>query len=395
MSHSGCGPYRQVNLADNTIGDEEVVAVEKVLRAGWLSPGPVTRAFEQEFADALGVPGAVAVSSGTAALHLAVLALDLRPGDEVVVPSLSFVASAALVALHGGVPVFADVLSEEEPTIAPDEFRRLAGPRTRAVVVMHNGGYPARIREIVDLAGHRGVAVIEDAAHAPVVRRGGRALGTFGDFGCFSFFATKNLTTGEGGMVVARDPRALDRVRATRSHHITRPTWDRQQSGGADYDVPGIGLNYRPTEIASAIGRVQLSRLPADRERRALLTDHYRRLLAGVPGVRVPFSTHDGDSAYHLMAVLLPPGTAREPVRAELTAAGVQTSVHYRPTHLFSYYRAHHPAGPLPVCEAMADRLLSLPLHARMTREDVEHVVSVLGRALERHGKEGRADVHR
>ncbi|MFI5661899.1 DegT/DnrJ/EryC1/StrS family aminotransferase [Streptomyces sp. NPDC051684] len=377
-------PSRPVNLADNTIGDEEIAAVEKVLRSGWLSPGPETSAFEEEFAAALGASAAVAVSSGTAALHLAVLALGLRPGDEVIVPSLSFVASAAVVALHGGVPVFADVLSETEPTVSPSEVERLIGPRTRAVVVMHNAGYPARVREIVALAARHGVTVIEDAAHAPVVRHGNQALGTFGDLGCFSFFATKNLTTGEGGMVVARDPELLGRVRSLRSHCLTRTTWDRVQTGGADYDVPGLGLNYRPTEISSAIGRVQLSRLPADRATRAALTHRYHRLLTEVPGLTLPFARHEEDSAYHLLVVLLPPGVPREEVRAALSAAGVQTSVHYRPTHLFSYYRDHYPAGPLPVSEAMADRLLSLPLHARLTESDVDHVVAALAAALAR-----------
>ena len=383
MTPPAAVPFRQVNLAENTIGEEEVAAVAAVLRSGWLSAGPVTERFESEFAATLQVQSAVAVSSGTAALHLALLALDLRPGDEVIMPSLSFVASAAMTALHGGIPVFADVISASEPTIAPDEVRRLLGPRTRAVVAMHYGGYPARVADIRALAAERGVPVIEDAAHAPAVGIDGGQLGTLGEIGCFSFYATKNLTTGEGGMVVARDPALLARMRAMRSHHLSRTPQERARGDG-DYDVPGVGLNYRPTEMSSALGRIQLGRLPADRVARRGLVSRYHDLLAGLPGLSVPFQDYAGDSAYHLMAVLLPASASCDAIRRKLRAAGVQTSVHYPPTHLLSYYRERRPAaaGPLPVCEEMADRLLSLPLHTRMTEDDVTHVAAALRAAL-------------
>ncbi|SDH16601.1 dTDP-4-amino-4,6-dideoxygalactose transaminase [Sinosporangium album] len=382
-------PALRVALADNTVGAAEIAAVNEVLTSGWLSAGPVTRTFEEEFAEAMGVTDAVAVSSGTAALHLAMLALNLGPGDEVIVPSLSFVASAAMVALCGGTPVFADVLSAEEPTIAPAEVRRLLGPRTRAVVVMHYGGYPARTAEIADLARAHGAAVVEDAAHAPLVRSPEGTLGTIGDFGCFSFHATKNLTTGEGGMVLARRPEQLDLIRLKHSHHVTRTTWERAHTGGSDYDVNGIGLNYRPTEISSAIGRTQLARLAEDRAVRRRLVHRYRDLLRSVPEIGIPFARHVADSAFHLMAILLPAGLPRDAVVSRLRDEGVQTSVHYRPTHLFSAYRE----GPdpaerrLPVTERMAGRLLTLPLHARMTEDDVTHVVTVLTAAVRPAGR--------
>ncbi|GAA1314952.1 DegT/DnrJ/EryC1/StrS family aminotransferase [Pseudonocardia xinjiangensis] len=386
MSQTTTVPEWRVNLADNTIDDDEIQAVSDVLRSGWLSPGPQTRAFESEFADALGCPAAVAVSSGTAALHLAVLALGIGPGDEVIVPSLSFVASAAMVALQGGTPVFADIRSETDPTIDPADVRSLITERTKAIVAMHYGGYPADLAALAALADEYGVALIEDAAHAPVVRAAGAVLGTIGDLGCFSFFATKNLTTGEGGMVVARDPALLDRIRSARSHCLSSSTWDRLRSGDADYDVSDIGLNYRPTEIASAIGRVQLGKLARDRERRGALTAAYRERLAAVPGVVAPFAHYDGDSARHLMAVLVPDGVDRTDVRSELRERGIQTSVHYRPTHHFTFYRERF--GPvrhlLPVTEAVAPRLLSLPLHALMTDDDVALVVDGLSESISR-----------
>jgi dTDP-4-amino-4,6-dideoxygalactose transaminase len=334
----------------------------------------------------------VAVSSGTAALHLAVRALGLRPGDEIIMPSLTFVASAAVVVLEGGVPVFADIVSAAEPTVSPEEVRALITPRTRALVAMHYGGYPARLEELRDIATANGLALIEDAAHSPVVRGTGTALGTVGDIGCFSFHATKNMTTGEGGMVVARDPAVLDRIRAMRSHGITRTSWDRAVSGGSDYDIVELGLNYRPTEVASAIGRVQLGRLTADRERRRRLTQAYHELLARhVPEAVVPWAGRTGDSAYHLMAMVLPEQVSRAGVQDALRADGVQTSVHYRPVHSFTRFRAaDQPCGatrrPLPVTERMADRLLTLPLHSRMTTGDVAYVVDRLSAALGRPG---------
>lgn len=378
----------EVTLADNTIGEEEIAAVTAVLRSRWLSAGEVTRAFEREFADALGCDGAVAVSSGTAALHLAVLALGLEPGDEVIVPSLNFVAGAAVTALRGAVPVFADIRSADDLTVPAAEVERLISDRTRAVMVMHYGGYPAAAGEVTELARARGIAVIEDAAHAPVVRHAGRALGTIGDVGCFSFYATKNVTTGEGGMVVARDAAALSAIRSMRSHCMSRSAWDRMRETDPGYDVTGIGLNYRPTEIMSAIGRVQLSRLAADRSARRRLVRQYARELADVPGTTVPFRTYGGDCAYHLMPVLLPPAVPRDRVQAAMRARGVQTSVHYPPIHRLSEYREGRPGQVtrrehLPVTEDVAPRLLSLPLHSRMTGDDVTATVASLKAALE------------
>ncbi|MER6662907.1 DegT/DnrJ/EryC1/StrS family aminotransferase [Amycolatopsis japonica] len=375
-------PWR-VTLADNTIGEPEIEAVTAVLRSRWLSAGAVTREFEHDFAERLGVPDAVAVSSGTAALHLAVLGLGLAPGDEVVLPALSFVAAAAVATLHGATPVFADVRSEADLTVDPADVAGLLTDHTKAVVAMHYGGYSADLAALREITAQRGIRLIEDAAHAPVVRDGDRMLGTVGDVGCFSFFATKNVTTGEGGMVVAADRSVLDEIRLLRSHHLTRSTWQRARTGQADYDVDGVGLNYRPTEISSALGRIQLGRLDRDRARRRELVAVYRDRLRSIPGLVIPFDGRDDDSAHHLMAVLLPPGTSRDEVRDTLSAARIQTSVHYPPTHRFTRYRAVA-SRALPVTERVASRLLSLPLHSRMSDADVELVADALDTALPR-----------
>jgi dTDP-4-amino-4,6-dideoxygalactose transaminase len=368
-----------VTLADTTIDEAEIEAVSAVLRSRWLSPGPTTRAFENEFAQALGISDAVAVSSGTAALHLAMLALGIGPGDEVIMPSLSFVSAAEVTVLQGASPVFVDVRSGADLTVDTNHVRRSLTSRTKAIVAMHYGGFSADLEELVAIGRQHGVAIVEDAAHAPVVRRADATVGTVGDVGCFSFFATKNLTTGEGGMVVARDPALLGRVRLARSHFMSATTELRMRTGTADYDVTGLGLNYRPTEISSALGRVQLGRLGADRARRRKIWAIYMDALAGRYGLVLPFADRVGDSAYHLAVVVLPDAVDRAVVRSALTEVGIQTSVHYPPTHLFSYYRDRFPAGcRLPETEKLAPRLLTLPLHARMSDDAARFVADNL-----------------
>jgi dTDP-4-amino-4,6-dideoxygalactose transaminase len=369
---------RDIALADAVIGQEECDAVASVLKSRWLSMGEQTHLFEREFSVAHGTQDAVAVGSGTAALHLAFLALGLGRGDEVVMPSLSFVAAAEVVTLLGGKPVFADSRSDRDLTVDPRSVARLLTARTKAVVAMHYGGYPADLAALTALCRERGVVLVEDAAHAPMVQAGDGMLGAIADIGCFSFFASKNLTTGEGGMVVARSPALLERVRRLRSHAISRDNC----ADDADYDVTDLGLNYRPTEIAAAIGRVQLRRLTRDRAHRHELVARYLTELAAVPGLTVPFAGHAGDSAYHLMAVVLPRGTDRGALRADLRRLGVQTSVHYPPTHSFSFYRRRFGEPCLPVVEDFAPRLLSLPLHARMEPGDVSQVTACLRESL-------------
>jgi dTDP-4-amino-4,6-dideoxygalactose transaminase/dTDP-glucose pyrophosphorylase len=370
----------EIQLYDPNLGEEEVVAVTSVIRSRWISQGSETRAFELECAEQLGVEEAVAVSSGTAALHLAGLALGLGEGDEVIVPSLTFVASAAVFGLCEATPVFCEVRGEDDLTVDPRDVEARITPRTRAVVAMHYGGYSAALDELRAICDRHGLFLIEDAAHAPMVPSTYGMLGTVGDVGCFSFFATKNLTMGEGGLVVARDPEVLDRVRTLRSH-AQRPL-----GVPGEYDVEAFGLNYRPTEIGSVIGRVQLRKLAIDRERRRERVVQYHEGLAGVPGVILPFSGRPDEGAHHLMPILLEPGTDRGEFRERLRSEGVQTTVHYPSIHLFTEYRRRYgyEPGALPRTEDITARVLSLPLHARLTSADVRRVVRcVSGGVLE------------
>jgi dTDP-4-amino-4,6-dideoxygalactose transaminase len=378
------GPV-EIPLADPGFGPDERAAVDRVMDSGWLSMGPETAALETELAAGLGSDGAVSVSNGTAALHLALLALGVGPGDEVVVPSLTFVASAAAALMVGARPVLVDIVGPHDPTVDPNAVRAALTPRTRAIVAVHYGGWSARLGALRAVADAAGAFLVEDAAHAPLVPAAdvpGRSLGTVGDAGCFSFHATKNLASGEGGMVVARDPEVRDRVRTLRSHGMTAPSWDHRWGRAAAYDVPRLGFNYRPTDLTAAIARVQLARLPDEQAARAGLTAEYRRRLADLP-VGLPFAAPgEGPSSYHLLPIVLPAGVDRPAVQAALRAAGIHSGVHYPPVHRFSAYRgmAH---GRLDRTEAVADRLLSLPLHGRLTTADVGRVVDELATALD------------
>ncbi|MDX3382459.1 DegT/DnrJ/EryC1/StrS aminotransferase family protein [Streptomyces niveiscabiei] len=374
----------EIPLYGPRIGPAETEAVVSVLKSGWLSAGPVTEDFEGKYAAALGVESAVAVSSGTAALHLAVLALGLGPGDEVVLPSLNFVSAAAAVALSGATPVFADVTGPHDLCLDPADAARRITSRTRAVVAMHYGGHAADLTALGRLARAHGIALIEDCAHAPVTDSAHGMLGTVGDIGCYSFFATKNLAMGEGGMVVARDPAVADRIRRLRSHALTVSAQQRHGGGPAGYDVDALGLNYRPTEIGCAVGRVQLESLPAAQARRQDAVRGYRRRLAALPGLVVPFVGRPvEDGAHHLLAVVLPEHVDREALRDRLRAAGIQTGVHYPPTHLFTAYRRRCVGGPdrLPVTEDVMARQLSLPLHPGIGTAEVLRVTEAMSAA--------------
>jgi dTDP-4-amino-4,6-dideoxygalactose transaminase len=381
----------KIPLADLDYDDQEVDAAADVLRSKWLTMGSITQQFEDQFAELIGAKYAFAVANCTVALHLALAVLGIGPGDEVIVPSLSFVATANAVLYTGATPVFADITSLEDLTLSPAEIERHVNERTRAIVVMHYAGYPCAMEEIGDVARRHGLAVVEDAAHAPGSSVGGQMVGTLGDVGCFSFFSNKNLATGEGGMVVTdrEDLAALSRLK--RSHGMTTLTWDRHQGHAHSYDVVELGYNYRIDEIRSALGLVQLGKLAHNNERRRELVAEYRRLLTGVPGLVMPFGQHPGTSACHLAVVILDPGVDRRSVMEGLRERGIQTSIHYPPIHQFSYYQQQLASSmsKLPLTEAVGLRELTLPLYPAMTLGEVGVVVKALGSVLKEQDLSG------
>lgn len=367
----------RVPLADLDYGEEEERAVLSVLRGRWLTMGSVTQQFEKKFAEHIGVKHALAVSNATVALHLACLALGIGKGDEVIVPSLTFVATANAVLYTGADVRFADIVGSEELNIAPDQIERQITPRTRAIIVVHYGGYPCRMDAIMEIASRHNLAVIEDAAHAPGASLKGKALGTWGDVGCFSFFSNKNLSTGEGGMLVTNRDDAVEKVRLLRSHGMTTLTWDRHQGHAYTYDVVDLGYNYRIDEIRSSLGLAQLHKLKADNERRKAITQRYWKEL-GASNLELPFSQAVGNSSFHIFPILLPDEFDRQKFIDGMRAKGVQTSIHYPPIHQFSYYRERYPGISLPITESVAAREVTLPLYPTMNDDAVGTVISAV-----------------
>ena len=373
----------KIPLSQIDIGNDEIRAVVKVLRSQWLSLGEITGKFERDFARQMGVDEAIAVANGTAALHLANLALGIGPGDEVILPSLTFVATANAVLYCGASPVFADVKSAEDLNISPEEIEKKISPRTKAICVVHYGGYPADMDRIMEIAARHGLFVIEDAAHAIGAELGGRKIGTIGSIGCYSFFSNKNMVTGEGGMVVTRDPELAWKIRRLRSHGMTSLSWDRYKGHATSYDVTHLGYNYRVTEMTSALGRVQLKKLRGNNRRRAALAADYRKRLSGLASVTLPFSRYRGKPSFHIFPVIVDTRARRDDLRERLQAAGVQTSVHYPPIHCFELYRKRSSGRVvLPVTEDIAGRELTLPLFSGMTKGQLRRVTGALEKSL-------------
>lgn len=373
-----------VPLSDIKFGPQEKDAVQSVLESGWLTMGEITQKFEEEFKAYTGAKHAFAVSNATVALHMACAALDLKPCDEVIVPSLTFVATANAVRYTGATPVFADITNENDLTISLDSIKKVFTPRTKAIIVMHYAGYACDMPAILAWANEHHLPVIEDAAHAVGSYLEDKHLGTLGMAGCFSFFSNKNLSTGEGGMIVTEDGALAEKFSLLRSHGMTSLTWDRHEGHSWSYDVVALGYNYRIDEIHSAIGREQLRKLDANNARRREITAMYRELLAAqCPGLGVPFAHHPGVSAHHIMPVILPEGASRLTFMETMKAHGIQTSIHYPPTHTFTDFRSQPPgSASLEVTEAVAKREVTLPLYPLMTDAQVELVVDSAADAL-------------
>jgi dTDP-4-amino-4,6-dideoxygalactose transaminase len=368
-------PDWRVPLADVVVPERDIDVVADVYRSGWLSMGPRTAEFEQALAEYTGAQHAFAVANGTAALHLICLAAGLGPSDEVIAPSMTFVASVNAIAYTGAQPVFADIGSLREPWITAETVEAALTPRTRAVMVVAYGGHPGEIEALRALCEERGILLLEDAAHAIGMRVGGRHLGTFGAAGAFSFFSNKNLAVGEGGAVVTDDDELAERLRLLRSHGMTTLTWDRHRGHATGYDVVTLGFNYRIDEPRAALATARLARLDEENERRLGLGRRYREALAGIDRVEPT-----AEPALHIFTVVVDEDVDRDAVRQALAERGVQTSLHYPPVHRFSIYADGAPE--LPVTDAYAASAITLPLFADMTAAQQDLVLETLDDAL-------------
>lgn len=375
-----------------SIGPAEREAVLGVLDSGWLTTGERCLDFEAAVAAAVGARHAVAVNSATAALHLALEAIGIGPDDEVLVPTYTFASSGEVVRYLGARPRLADVdartLNVTAATLEPQ-----VRPETKAIQVVHFGGRVADMAPILELAERHGLAVVEDAAHALPASRGGRAAGTFGTAGALSFYATKTVTTGEGGMLVTDSDAIADRARVMRLHGISRDAWKRYTAGGSwYYEIEDVGYKYNLTDLAAAIGLVQLERAEAMRIARERVAGRYAAAFASAAGAAGPMFElpeepgPDEVAAWHLYPVRLRAEDAacRNEVIDRLSAAGIGTSVHFIPLHLHPYYRRTYDYRPedLPIAAGEYAREISLPIYPDLSDDDVERVVAGLAEAL-------------
>jgi dTDP-4-amino-4,6-dideoxygalactose transaminase len=367
-----------IPLFDVQLEQAHIDAVSDTLRSGWLTMGPRTQEFEQVFAEHLDCKHAIALANCTAALHLAYLAAGVGAGDEVIVPPITFVATAAAARYCGAEPVFADIKGNHDLGIDPEDVARKVTPRTKAVCAVHYAGYAADLEALRAVCEDAGIALIEDAAHSPSATPVGdaRKLGTHGLAGCFSFFSNKVLSCGEGGLLATDDDEVAATVRSLRSHSLTSGTWDRHRGHAHGYDVLGLGYNYRMDEPRAALLTARMGGLEADISRRRELVHRYRELLADLEGITVPYEDAEVDvSSCYVMPVIVDDHELRDPLRAfMLEERKVQTSVLYPALHELTAYTDR--ASELPRSEFVGRAELTLPLFPTLTEDDQDRVVT-------------------
>lgn len=374
---------RPVRFAVPDIGEAEIEAVVSVLRSGWITTGPKTKEFEAAFAVEIGAPNAVMVNSCTSALHLALEALGVGPGDEVIVPAMTFASTAAVVAHLGATPVLVDVRAADH-NIDPSAVEKAWSSKTRVVIPVHFAGLPCDMEDIVAIARANGANVVDDAAHCFPCDYRGRAVGTLADITCFSFYATKTITTAEGGAAVTSNGVWADRMRLMSLHGLSGGAWKRYLRGGTwKYDIEEPGFKYNMTDIGAAMGLVQLGRARALLERRRQIAEAYDAAFADCDAFDLPARFVDRGHAHHLYVLKVRHGAlgiGRDELVSELAEAGIGASVHFIPLHLHPYYQRQFGYKPrdLPIALDLYERSFSLPIYSRMSDDDVDRVIDVV-----------------
>ncbi|MBA5247452.1 DegT/DnrJ/EryC1/StrS family aminotransferase [Marnyiella aurantia] len=372
----------KIPLFDLNFDEKEEQAALETIQSKWISTGPKTAAFEAKFAGMLSVKHAIALSNCTVSLHLALKLVGVEAGDEVICPSLTFVATVNAIRYVNAVPVFGDVVSYENPTISAEDIRKKITPKTKAIIVMHYGGFACDMDTIMAIAKEHDLKVIEDACHGPLAEYKRRKLGTIGDVGCFSFFSNKNISTGEGGMLITNNDDYAARTKLLRSHGMTSMSYERAKGHSTAYDVVELGYNYRMDDIHSSIGIVQLDKIQADLEKRAEVRTAYLNALNDVSGIIIPFADYTDFNSNYIFPIVLTDGDAerRDAIRAQLAEAGIQTSMHYPAVHHFSIYQEF--ASELPVTDFLVDHLITLPMYSKLTVEQVNYISETLKKLI-------------
>lgn len=380
-------PFIPFHLPD--IGEDEIHSVIETLRSGWLTTGLKTKQFESEFADWIGASHAVALNSCTAALHLALEAVGVSEGDEVIVPTMTFAATAEVVHYCRAVPVLVDCESDTL-NIDPRAIEQAITPKTKAIIPVHFAGQPCQMDRILEMARSRKIAVIEDAAHALPAKYEGDMVGTIGDITCFSFYATKTMTTGEGGMATTENAEWAERMRILSLHGISREAVNRYTPEGSwYYEICYPGYKYNLTDMASALGISQLRKCHEFRRIRHQYAMRYNEAFKDMPEVLVPQVRGGIDHAWHLYVIQLDLERlriGRDEIIELLKQRGIGTSVHFIPLHLHPYYRNNNMCSSsknFPVANQIFTRIISLPIYPKMTDADVERVIQVFTRTIQ------------
>jgi len=374
----------RVQLHKINYDEREYQAVKEVLDSGWLSISEKTLAFEAAFSGFLGNgTKCLALSNCTAALHMALIALDIKQGDEIITPSLTFIADQNVSLMNGAKNILADITSMEDWSVDPVDIEARITTATKAMMIVHYAGFACDMERITAICKKHGLLLIEDCAHSPGADYKGQPLGTFGDISAFSFFANKNIAVGEGGMVVTRNSDLYEKLRLLRSHGMSVPSFDRYKGRAVSYDVQSPGLNYRIHEISSALGLVQLEKLQDANEKRKKLVEHYYSRLDKNPSVSIPFKPFSrGKPNYHIMPILLSEKIDRAAVIESMKQDGVQTSIHYPAIQNFSAYKDK--VNSTPKAEYVCAHELTLPLYPTMTMEEVDIVCDALIDGIEK-----------
>ena len=372
----------KIPLFELNFDEAEENAALETIRSKWISTGPKTTEFENKFSSMLNVKHSVALSNCTVALHLAMKILGIKNGDEVICPSLTFVATANSIRYVNAIPVFADVKNYDDLTIDPEDIERKITAKTKAITVMHYGGFACDMDRIMTIAKKYDLKVIEDACHGPLSEHQGKKLGTIGDIGCFSFFSNKNISTGEGGMLVTNNAEFYKRANLLRSHGMTSLSYERSKGHSTSYDVVDLGFNYRMDDIRSSIGIVQLDKIETDLKNRAEVRKFYIKELSEISEIIIPFQDYSEFSSNYIFPVILKNSTyeKRDLVRNKLAEAGIQTSVHYPAVHKFSIYKDFY--LEMPVTDYITDNLITLPMYANLKKDDVGYICEKLKNSL-------------
>ena len=371
-----------IPLFNLNFDEREAKAAYDTIKGGWISTGPKCAELEEMFAKMLGAKYAVSVTNCTDALHLCCLLCGFGPGDEVICPSLTFAASANCIRYAGATPVFADIVGPEHINLDPADIERKITSKTKGIVIVHMAGSPAKMDEIMAIAKKHNLKVVEDACHGPLSEYKGKKLGTIGDCSAFSFFSNKNISTGEGGMLVTNSEELAAKAKLMRSHGMTTMSYQRASGHATAYDIVELGYNFRMDDIRASIAIEQLKKLPGDLEKRILVRKRYVENLSKIKGVVVPFADCTEFTSNYIMPVVLTQGTKedRDAIREKIHAAGIQTSVHYPAIHKFSIYKDY--GAVLPQTEYVTDHEITLPMYAALTMEQVDFICETVNKAI-------------